>query len=112
MARATMAKQKKTRGKVLIQIPRSAFEVNVPQLALDAGSAAKTVVFQGVGDVNQDGFIGGDDVGPVDNDNLAGLTAFDSGYMTNDINGDGFVGGDDVSITDNNNLLGVFYLYP
>ncbi len=64
------------------------------------------------GDVNQDGFIGGDDVGPVDNDNLAGLTAFDSGYMTNDINGDGFLGGDDVGIVDNNNLSGVFYLYP
>lgn len=61
------------------------------------------------GDVTQDGFIGGDDVGQVDNDNLAGLY-FD--YLTSDVNGDGFVGGDDVGIVDNNNLLGVYYLYP
>lgn len=61
------------------------------------------------GDQTQDGFVGGDDVSNVDNDNLAGLL-FE--YLNTDINGDGFVGGDDVSITDNNNLLGVFYLYP
>lgn len=61
------------------------------------------------GDVTQDGFIGGDDVGQVDNDNLAGLY-FD--YLTSDVNGDGFVGGDDVGIVDNNNLLGIYYLYP
>ena len=61
------------------------------------------------GDLNQDNFIGGDDVGIVDNDNLAGLF-FD--YLTTDINGDGFVGGDDVGIVDNNNLAGIFILPP
>ena len=64
------------------------------------------------GDVTQDGFIGGDDVGLIDNDNINGVTSFDYGYITNDINGDGFVGGDDVGIVDNNNITGVFYLYP
>ncbi|MFZ7153201.1 MAG: hypothetical protein ACO1HP_05455 [Bacteroidota bacterium] len=61
------------------------------------------------GDVNQDGFIGGDDVGAVDNDNLAGLFFT---YTTSDINGDLFVGGDDVGVVDNNNLAGVYLLRP
>lgn len=64
------------------------------------------------GDVTQDGFIGGDDVGLIDNDNISGVTSFDFGYISNDINGDGFVGGDDVGVVDNNNIAGVFYLYP
>jgi hypothetical protein len=62
-----------------------------------------------VGDVTQDGFVGGDDVSQVDNDNLAGLF-YD--YLSTDVSGDGFIGGDDVSAVDNNNLLGVYYLYP
>lgn len=61
------------------------------------------------GDVTQDGFVGGDDVGAIDNDNLAGLLL---DYLANDVTGDGFIGGDDVGIADNNNLVGVFYLYP
>ena len=61
------------------------------------------------GDVNQDGFIGGDDVGAVDNDNLAGLFFT---YTTSDINGDLFVGGDDVGVVDNNNLAGVYLPAP
>ena len=60
------------------------------------------------GDVNQDGFIGVDDVADVDNQNLAG----DMGYVLGDINGDGFVGVDDVAIVDNNNLLGIFAITP
>jgi len=62
-----------------------------------------------VGDVTQDGFVGGDDVGQVDNDNIAGLY-FD--YLSSDVSGDGFIGGDDVGAVDNNNILGVYYLYP
>ncbi len=61
------------------------------------------------GDVNQDGFVGGDDVGIVDNDNLIGIYG---DYYTSDINGDGFVGGDDVGMVDNNNLIGVYVLTP
>lgn len=61
------------------------------------------------GDVNQDGFIGGDDVGVVDNDNLVGLFL---DYFVTDVNGDGFVGGDDVGLVDNNNLAGVFAILP
>lgn len=61
------------------------------------------------GDVNQDGFIGGDDVGLIDNDNLIGF-AFE--YLATDVSGDGFVGGDDVGTADNNNIVGIYYLYP
>lgn len=61
------------------------------------------------GDVTQDGFIGGDDVGIVDNDNIVGLYG---GYYHTDINGDGFIGGDDVGIVDNNNLGGIYALTP
>ena len=60
------------------------------------------------GDVNQDGFIGVDDVASVDNQNLNG----DMGYVLGDLNGDGFVGVDDVAIVDNNNLLGIFAITP
>jgi len=60
------------------------------------------------GDINQDGFIGVDDVAIVDNQNLNG----DMGYVLGDVNGDGFVGVDDVAIVDNNNLLGVFAITP
>lgn len=60
------------------------------------------------GDVNQDGFLGVDDVTLVDNDNLAGVI----GYVATDINGDGFLGVDDVTIVDNNNLAGVTAIIP
>ena len=50
------------------------------------------------GDVNQDGYITGDDYTGVDNDN----TNF--GYhVVNDVNGDGYVTGDDYTFIDNNN---------
>ena len=62
-----------------------------------------------VGDVTQDGFVGGDDVGSVDNDNLLGIYLE---YRNSDVTGDGFVGGDDVGAVDNNNLLGIYYFYP
>lgn len=83
----------------------------------DAGQADQLNMVQEIngvwafysGDVNQDGFIGGDDVGMIDNDNLAGMF-FE--YLGSDLNGDGFVGGDDVGIADNNNLAGVYYIYP
>jgi hypothetical protein len=61
------------------------------------------------GDVNQDEFFGVDDVGIVDNDNLAGFLL---DYLTSDLNGDGFLGVDDISIVDNNNGLGVFSQHP
>lgn len=61
------------------------------------------------GDVNQDGFIGGDDVDIVDQDNLAGIFGI---YTATDITGDGFVGGDDVNIVDVNNLTGIFVQQP
>src|SRR6185369_12136536 len=65
------------------------------------------------GDVSlpsQDEYIGADDVGNVDNDNLAGLNYTNTDYifMINDISGDGYIGADDVAITDNNNLIGAF----
>ena len=63
------------------------------------------------GDVNQDEYVGTDDVTIVDNDNLTngGIAV---GYDSNDFNGDGYVGTDDVTNTDNNNLNGVFSLHP
>jgi hypothetical protein len=50
------------------------------------------------GDLNQDGFVSGDDYTGVDNDN----TNFDY-HLVNDVNGDGFVAGDDYTFIDNNN---------
>lgn len=50
------------------------------------------------GDVNQDGFIGNDDVGAVDNDAFN----FVSAYINTDCNGNNFVGADDLAIVDNN----------
>ena len=61
------------------------------------------------GDVNQDGFIGSDDVAIIDTDNLNGVFG---GYFVTDLNGDAFVGSDDVGIADNNNILGIFVLTP
>jgi hypothetical protein len=50
------------------------------------------------GDLNQDGFVSGDDYTGVDNDNA------NFGYhLVNDLNGDGFVAGDDYTFIDNNN---------
>jgi hypothetical protein len=53
------------------------------------------------GDINQDGFIDGNDFIDVDNDN----TNFASGYLTTDVNGDAFVDGNDFVVIDNNNTL-------
>ena len=50
------------------------------------------------GDVNQDGYVTGDDYTGVDNDNFN----FDYHHV-NDINGDGYVTGDDYTCIDNNN---------
>jgi len=52
------------------------------------------------GDVNQDGFVTGNDYTGVDNDN----TNFDY-HIVNDINRDGYVTGDDYTFIDNNNSL-------
>ena len=60
------------------------------------------------GDVNQDGFIGVDDVTLVDIDNLNGLF----GYYSTDLNGDGFLGVDDVSLVDINNINGIYAVIP
>jgi hypothetical protein len=49
------------------------------------------------GDVNQDGFVTGDDYTGVDND----ASNFDY-HLVNDLNGDGFVTGDDFTCIDNN----------
>ncbi|MDR3611542.1 MAG: hypothetical protein P4L27_13320 [Ignavibacteriaceae bacterium] len=50
------------------------------------------------GDLNQDGFVSGDDMTGIDNDN----TNFDY-HAVNDLNGDGFISGDDMTFVDNNN---------
>ena len=66
-----------------------------PPLALHSG---KYCIYSG--DVNQDGYVTGDDYTGVDNDN----TNF--GYhVANDVNGDGYVTGDDYTFIDNNNAL-------
>jgi hypothetical protein len=52
------------------------------------------------GDVNQDGFVTGDDFQDVDND----AANFDY-HIANDVNGDGFVTGDDFTFIDNNASL-------
>ncbi len=51
------------------------------------------------GDINQDGFIDGNDFIDLDNDN----SNFISGYVVTDVNGDGFVDGNDFVVLDNNN---------
>jgi len=60
------------------------------------------------GDVNQDGFIDGNDFIDVDNDNAQ----FYSGYKETDINGDGFVDGNDFILIDNNNSLFIGAVQP
>ncbi|MDR3609070.1 MAG: DNA/RNA non-specific endonuclease [Ignavibacteriaceae bacterium] len=59
------------------------------------------------GDLNQDGFVSGDDMTGVDNDN----TSFDY-HEVNDLNGDGFISGDDMTFIDNNNALFIAKLVP
>jgi hypothetical protein len=59
------------------------------------------------GDVNQDGFITGDDFAGVDND----ASNFDY-HAVNDVNGDGFVTGDDFMFIDNNAALFVERIVP
>jgi len=61
------------------------------------------------GDVNQDGYISGDDVNAIDADNIAGLFG---GYFVTDLNGDAYVAGDDVVLADINNVNGVFIQTP
>ena len=51
------------------------------------------------GDINQDGFIDGNDFIDVDNDNAI----FAAGYIYTDLNGDAFVDGNDFIVIDNNN---------
>lgn len=60
------------------------------------------------GDVNQDGFIGNDDVGAVDNDAFN----FVSAYINTDCNGNNFVGADDLAIVDNNAFSFVSSITP
>ena len=66
-----------------------------PPLALHSG---KYCIYSG--DVNQDGYVTGDDYTGVDNDN----TNF-AYHLVNDVNGDGYVTGDDYTFIDNNNTL-------
>ncbi len=61
------------------------------------------------GDVNQDGFLGFDDVTAVDLDNQAGYFGV---YIVTDLNGDGFLGFDDVTLVDINNSAGIFIQRP
>jgi hypothetical protein len=63
-----------------------------PPLVLHGG---KYCIYSG--DVNQDGFVTGDDFAGVDND----ASNFDYN-LVNDVNGDGFVTGDDFQFIDNN----------
>ncbi len=60
------------------------------------------------GDVNQDGFVDGNDFIEVDNDNAL----FYSGYKASDVNGDGFVDGNDFILLDNNSSLFIGSLQP
>ncbi|MDR3611744.1 MAG: FISUMP domain-containing protein [Ignavibacteriaceae bacterium] len=64
-----------------------------PPMALHNG---KWCIYSG--DLNQDGFVSGDDFTGVDNDN----TLFNY-HPINDLNGDGFISGDDDTFIDNNN---------
>jgi len=66
-----------------------------PSLAVHSG---KYCIYSG--DVNQDGYVTGDDYTGVDNDN----TNFDY-HLVNDVNGDGYVTGDDYTFIDNNNTF-------
>jgi hypothetical protein len=65
---------------------------SIPPLILHG---AKYCIYSG--DVNQDGFVTGDDFAGVDND----ASNFDYNLI-NDVNGDGFVTGDDFQFIDNN----------
>ena len=60
------------------------------------------------GDVNQDGFVDGNDFIEVDNDNAI----FNTGYKASDVNGDGFVDGNDFTLIDNNNSLFIGCIAP
>ncbi len=51
------------------------------------------------GDINQDGFIDGNDFVQIDNENAKFL----NGFLNTDLNGDGFVDGNDFIQIDNNN---------
>jgi hypothetical protein len=57
------------------------------------------------GDINQDGFVDGADMAPLDND----LYNYVSGWVVTDLTGDMFVDGADMAILDNNlyNYVGV-----
>jgi hypothetical protein len=61
-----------------------------------------------VGDINQDGFIDGNDFTDVDNDN----SNFASGYLITDTNGDGFVDGNDFTSIDNNGSMFISLARP
>ncbi|MDR3610821.1 MAG: hypothetical protein P4L27_09680, partial [Ignavibacteriaceae bacterium] len=74
-----------------------------PGQAFTDGSSAPLALHGGKyciysGDLNQDGFVSGDDMTGIDNDN----TNFDY-HAVNDLNGDGFISGDDMTFVDNNN---------
>jgi hypothetical protein len=60
------------------------------------------------GDINQDGFIDGNDFTDVDNDN----SIFASGYLITDTNGDGFVDGNDFTSIDNNGSMFISLARP
>jgi hypothetical protein len=60
------------------------------------------------GDINQDGFIDGNDFTDVDNDN----SNFASGYLYTDTNGDGFVDGNDFTLIDNNGSMFISIARP
>ncbi len=60
------------------------------------------------GDINQDGFIDGNDFTDVDNDNAN----FASGYLYTDTNGDGFVDGNDFTLIDNNGSMFIGIVRP
>jgi hypothetical protein len=61
------------------------------------------------GDLNQDGFIDGNDFPVFDNDSFNGVT---DTYTATDMNGDGFVDGNDFPVFDNNSFNGVTAVFP
>ena len=82
---------------------------------IDSFNDGKWLIYSGEVSIPfQDEFIGTDDVTNVDNDNISGLSFFNSDYfeLYKDISGDGYLGTDDVTITNNNNLSDIYSLHP
>jgi hypothetical protein len=63
------------------------------------------------GDINQDGYIDGNDFPQYDSESASG-GLFDGTYTPTDMNGDGFVDGNDFPVYDGNSSIAVTAFYP